>query len=156
MIYSSLRNRLQNQHESISHIIADSPASILELAPAEGKWTIKDNVAHLAKYQPVFIERINMIRKNNESAFDRYLAENDPEFETWRKKDIDHLLGQMKSDRKTLYRLVTGLSEKDLNRTAHHKKYGRLTIVQWTEFFLLHEAHHIFTVFQLVNTFKQQ
>jgi hypothetical protein len=35
--------------------------------------------------------------------------------------------------------------------SAVHKKYGALTIMEWTEFFLLHEAHHIFTIFQLMH-----
>ena len=34
---------------------------------------------------------------------------------------------------------------------GHHPKYGALTLVEWTEFFLLHEAHHLFTLFKLLN-----
>jgi hypothetical protein len=30
-----------------------------------------------------------------------------------------------------------------------HPKYGTLMITEWTEFFLLHEAHHLFTLFRL-------
>lgn len=50
-----------------------------------------------------------------------------------------------------LNELIFTLSEKELDRTGVHKKYGDLNIVQWIEFFLLHEAHHLFTIFQLTN-----
>jgi hypothetical protein len=54
-------------------------------------------------------------------------------------------------DRKAIFQLVCSIPEEKLARTGIHKKYGRLTILQWTEFFLLHEAHHIFTIFKLAN-----
>ena len=45
--------------------------------------------------------------------------------------------------------MITNLTPAELLKTGVHKKYGVLTITEWTEFFLLHEAHHIFTIFQL-------
>jgi len=48
--------------------------------------------------------------------------------------------------------LLSGLKESGLSRIGMHPKYGRLTILKWAEFFVLHEAHHLFTIFQLVNS----
>jgi hypothetical protein len=46
------------------------------------------------------------------------------------------------------------LSPDKLDRTGIHPKYGKLNIIDWTEFFLLHEAHHLFAIFQLTHTLK--
>ncbi|MEP7141716.1 MAG: DinB family protein [Ferruginibacter sp.] len=61
------------------------------------------------------------------------------------------LIKQLDNDRKRIYDPVTHLTDTRINRIGIHKKYGPLNIIQWTEFFLLHEAHHIFTIFQLAH-----
>lgn len=150
-LYNSLVDRLKNQHETIEVLISKIESHRLTAQSAPGKWSIKDNVAHLAKYQPGFIKRINTILEEDIPVFERYRAENDPEFEAWRKKEINELLSILMTDRRTIFHLISNLSEQLLERTGIHKKYGRMTVMDWTEFFLLHEAHHIFTIFQLIN-----
>jgi len=151
ILYQSLSDRLKNQHEAIENIIAKTDNVQFLVHPSPDKWSIQDNIAHLAKYQPVFTSRINSILTSSSPTFDRYKAEDDPDFEIWRKRSVQDLLQVLYSDRQILFNLITNLSEEKLNRTGIHKKYGKLTVVQWTEFFLLHEAHHIFTIFQLAN-----
>jgi hypothetical protein len=150
-LYKSLYDRLKSQHEAIEEIISDVGNSRLTYYPSPGKWSIHDNIAHLAKYQPVFLERIHTILKNNSPSFDRYKAENDPEFESWKSRDTSDLLRTLSSDRQIIFNLITALSNAELNMVGVHPKYGKLTVIQWTEFFLLHEAHHVFTIFQLAN-----
>ena len=150
-IYKSLSDRLRNQHEAIGNIIVGKNAERLNFHPAPGKWSIHDNIAHLAKYQPMFQGRINTILKEDNPFFDRYKAEDDLNFETWRSYDTKRLLNILTTDREKFFDLVTNLPDDKVIRIGTHGKYGKLTIIQWTEFFLLHEAHHIFTIFQLAN-----
>ena len=86
-----------------------------------------------------------------EPGFESYVGENDAEFPAWRTMEINTLLEHFDKDRKAIFRLISTMPENKLARTGIHKKFGRLNIVQWTEFFLLHEAHHIYTIFQLGN-----
>ncbi len=151
-IYKSLYDRLRNQHEAIGNIIVGKESDRLNFHPAPGKWSIHDNIAHLAKYQPLFMVRMNLILKEDNPFFDRYKAEDDPDFETWRTYDTRHLLKILIIDREGLFDFITNLPDEKLSRIGTHVKYGKLNITQWTEFFLLHEAHHIFTIFQLANS----
>jgi hypothetical protein len=48
--------------------------------------------------------------------------------------------------------LITNLNDGELLLTGTHPKFGVLTIPGWTEFFLLHEAHHLFTIFRLAKS----
>lgn len=150
-LYKSLHNRLSSQHEAIPYIIAHTSFAQLNQRPLPEKWSAQDNIAHLARYQPIFTSRITAILKTDDMVFDRYSAENDPDFENWRQRPLAVLLKTIESDRVILFDLITSLDEEQLRRTGVHKKYGNLTIVDWTEFFLLHEAHHMFTIFKLVN-----
>jgi hypothetical protein len=47
---------------------------------------------------------------------------------------------------------LLSLSEEDFERTGVHPKFGEMTLSQWLEFFLVHEAHHLYVVLQLVRT----
>jgi hypothetical protein len=150
MIYDSLRHRLKYQHEALPFIIAGK-ADRLHIAPRPGKWSIHDNITHLAKYQPVFLERVDKMLVSQQPEFERYSAETDSEFESWRKQSTETLLNTLNEDRHLIYERITSLSPDELLRKGAHRKFGTITLLQWTEFFLLHEAHHLFTIFQLAN-----
>lgn len=145
-------DRLARQHEAITDILADLDGQRIRWQPLPGKWSIHDNVAHLAKYQPLFKERIETILTTDNPVFESYNANHDLYFEEWRRWELTTLLERLRTDREELYDFINTLSESQLQRQGKHSKYGNLSIGQWVEFFLLHEAHHIFTIFQLAHT----
>jgi uncharacterized damage-inducible protein DinB len=150
-IYVSVTDRLKSQHQTIAVLISGLAEERLLATSAPGKWSVHDQIAHLAAYQPVFIERINKIISSDHPSFGRYKAENDPEFERVRSQPTASLVQKIDADRQAIIALINGLSTSELGRRGNHPKFGDLTIVQWAEFFLLHEAHHIFSIFQLLN-----
>ena len=137
-IYTSIAERLMCQHRAAENIIFNSSTNRLLMRPKPGKWNIHDNIAHLARYQDVFMERINQILQQDQPSFFRYKAEEDPAFEDWRTLDTVTLIDRLDLDRKELYSLVMNLSHERINRIGIHQKFGALTIIEWTEFFLLH------------------
>jgi uncharacterized damage-inducible protein DinB len=151
MLYPSLKTRLKDQHTSLGILITDLDTNKLTCRPEPGKWNIHDNIVHLVVYQPIFINRIKTILEKDKPSFDAYRADDDPVFLRWQAWDLKELLARLNEDREQLYQLVTNLSEQELGRKGTHLKYGTLTIAQWTEFFLLHEAHHQFTIFKLAQ-----
>ena len=152
MMYPSLIERLKSQHKAISAIISTVGEERLNYHPEPGKWSIHDNIAHLATYQPVFIERTHKILTTDNPQFNRYKADDEAEFLAWQSKPIPVLLEKIEGNRKILIQLLTGLSDQQLERRGLHPKFGNLSIPEWTEFFLLHEAHDLFTIFQLAHS----
>ena len=151
-MYNSLTERLRNQHLAIPELVAGTSNQKLAKPQAPGKWNVLDNIAHLARYQKIFIDRIHLILNEDTPVFDRYNGDLDPEFRPFRSMGLRALLDMINTDRKTIIDLLSGLKESGLSRIGMHPKYGRLTILKWAEFFVLHEAHHLFTIFQLVNS----
>jgi hypothetical protein len=147
----SISDRLNTQHLTLPTIIAGLGNEHILRNPLPGKWSIKDNIAHLSKYQLVFIDRINTILTSDKPVFEAYRAENDIEFKEWSQKNLNQLLEELNTDRKTLTDLVTNLTGNDLRKVGVHSKFGNLPVLDWTEFFLLHEAHHLFTIFRLAH-----
>jgi hypothetical protein len=148
---ASTRARLQYQHETIYTLIAGFTEEQIRLRNIPDKWSVFENIAHLAAYQPVFINRIDRIKREQDPAFDRYAAQEDPLFPAYLDKPLEELIRIMIMDRSTINRKLAGLEDAILLRTGLHPKFGLLTLELWIEFFLLHEAHHLFTMFKSVH-----
>jgi hypothetical protein len=150
-IYNSLAERLKNQHLAITQLVAGISNDKLTAPPAPGKWSALDNIAHLVRYQKLFIDRMYRIINEDTPVFDRYNGDLDPEFSPFRLMELVALLDIINADRTIIFDLLSALTNAELSRIGVHPKYGRLTIIKWADFFALHEAHHLFTIFQLVN-----
>jgi hypothetical protein len=152
---SSIAARLQFQHLSIREITADISPEALRHPVNPGKWSAFENVAHLAAYQPVFIDRLERLGRDASPAFGRYVAEDDPVFHRCLANSPAELFALVDSDRALIRSTLDSGGETLLERTGSHPLYGLLTVRQWTEFFLLHEAHHLFTIFRLVQGLRR-
>lgn len=148
-INSSLITRMEAQPLSLQLIINTISKKKVDLKEGEGKWNIHEIVAHLVVYQQMFIERTIQTLKEEVPFFAKYEPENDPDFKYWKTDDLHHLLDQFFADREKMIVLVKSLSEDKLNRIAMHKKFGSHSIAEWLDYFLLHEAHHIYKIFEL-------
>lgn len=151
---SSILARLQYQHETINELINGFTTEQLKQYVNPGKWSVFENIVHLVAYQPTFIHRIDLTLQGNEPRFERYTAENDPLFYEYLQRPLDELLRISTHDRSFIRTTMEGLTENQLTLIAIHPKFGPMTLIQWTDFFLLHEAHHLWTIFQLVSTFR--
>jgi hypothetical protein len=151
----SILARLTYQQESISTLIQGLSEAQLKYRINPDKWSSFENIVHLASYQPGFLSRLESIATQQEPGFDRYVAEKDPLFYEFLKNSLPQVLDQILADRQAIIKKLSGFSEAQLLRVGEHPKFGRMTVIQWTEFFLLHEAHHIFTLFMLTQELRK-
>jgi hypothetical protein len=151
----SALTRLKHQHETIRELVGDLPEQALRRTINPGKWSAFDNIAHLACYQVVFLLRLERIEMEASPVFDAYVADADPNFHAYRQRSLPHLFTAIASRRSALLNKLEGMNEDALRRTASHPRYGLLDTAQWTEFFLLHEAHHLYTIFMLVRELRK-
>ncbi len=145
----STATRLQHQHELISDLIRGLSEKQLQHRTIPDKWSAFEQLVHLTAYQPSFSSRLKAIEQEEVPVFEPYMAEKDPLFHECLKLPLKELLENLHTQRFIIFNHVNALSEQTLRRTGRHRKYGPLTIVEWTEFFLVHEAHHLYKLFQL-------
>jgi len=150
----SLQSRLEHQHETMEELIQGLPLTTLKQRVIPETWSVFENMVHLVTYQPIFIERLELILKGNEPQFPRYVADNDPKFHEYLFKSQEELLKELHSDRSLIVDRLKGLNEKAFSYRAHHPKFGWLPLTGWVEFFLLHESHHLFTIYQSLGIFR--
>jgi hypothetical protein len=144
------------QHGTIRDLTAGLPVETLQRRILPQKWSAFENIAHLAAYQPVFITRLERISREPSPAFERYVAEQDPAFPSYLEKPFGTLLGNIDDQRTVILSRLKDGDEALLMKTGLHPRYGLLTGREWTEFFLLHEAHHLFTIFMLVQDLRKR
>jgi len=139
-----LRVRLEAQAESLRGIVASAAAGDLEARPASGEWSARENVAHLACHQVVFLERIARITVEEAPALGRYRAEDDAAWPAWSTLPVDEVLARHRAGRDRLIEWVTALSAEHARRVGVHPTLGVMPVPAWLDFFLLHEAHHLY------------
>lgn len=146
--------RLRYQPDALSPLLYKLTEVQIRWRPEPYKWAIFEQVAHLGRYQQVFRERLERIVTEENPAFDRYVAEADPGFASWLTRPLEDIRRQNQQERDELRQLLSGYSESTLQRTGKHPVFGMMSISQWTEFFLLHEAHHLFAIMKLAAPFR--
>jgi uncharacterized damage-inducible protein DinB len=151
-IYSSIKDRLNSQHLTVKGLVKTLDKETIDKKPDPGKWSIRENIAHIVGYHQVFLARMNKISAGNNPYFDRYSADNDPDFRKWQQMNTRELLIHLEENRNEVNVYVLKLESDDLKKQGTHQKFGTMNVVEWLEFFLLHEAHHIYTIFKLLRT----
>lgn len=150
----SIITRLRHQHETLEELIIGLSEEQLKLRTDPDKWSAFDNIAHLAAYQGVFIHRLEQLRQEKSPVFGRYVAEDDPLFPSFLASPLNVLKKSIAVNRSFIIGFLEGLDENAICHTGLHPLYGPLTTPQWTEFFLLHEAHHLFAIFKLAQALR--
>ena len=148
-IRDALDNRLLCQHEVGMNLMLNIPTAKLMKQPAPDKWSMHEQFAHLVLYQKVFIERVRMILRLKEPVFSAYSADTDPHFTSFVELDGELLVHNLVNDRFLIYNQFQAFSNAELKRKGKHPVYGSMTLLDWHEFFVLHEAHHLFAMFRL-------
>jgi uncharacterized damage-inducible protein DinB len=138
--------RLATQLECLPALLEGVSLEAVLRRTRSGKWSVHENLAHLARHHAVVLERVRRVLVEDRPALDRYAAEADPEWPAWAALSTDEVLTRLWALRRELAALIGGLSDAQLERTAFHPSFGEMPLSLWIEFFLLHEAHHLYVV----------
>jgi uncharacterized damage-inducible protein DinB len=153
---SSISTRLQYQHKSLMDVIDGLTDEQIRRPIIAGKWSIFENIVHLQTYQHTFIKRVRQMLENKNPTFPRYTAEADPEFPDNVCKSTREIMGDLITVRKLMAAEIIAFPSTDLVKTGIHPAFGQMSLLQWLNFFLLHEAHHLFTIFKLAAELKKK
>ncbi len=144
--------RLRTQLDTVPRMLAGAPRQAAEWRPASGKWTAREQLAHIARLHPVTLQRVELILAEAEPQMPRYRAEEDPEWPRWAAMPLAEVTGELTRLRPALIAAVTALPPAALERRGVHAVFGHMSIAQWMEFFVLHEAHHLYWAFALLRS----
>jgi RimJ/RimL family protein N-acetyltransferase len=138
--------RLATQLDGLPLLLGEATPEALQRPSPSGKWSVHDNLAHLARQHEVFLDRVRRILAEEAPALPQYRAEDDAAWPALRSLPTDEVLRRLRSRRAELIDVARSLSPAHLARTGTHSRFGSLTLSVWIEFFLVHEAHHLYTI----------
>ena len=152
---SYISTRMQYQHKSLVDIIDGLSEEQIRRNVIAGKWSIFENIVHLQTYQHTFCDRMNLMLQEENPTFPRYSADADPLFLDNCHKTTREIMQDFISVRKEMVLRAMNLSPAELQRAATHPFFGKMNMIQWLNFFLMHESHHLFTIFKLTAELKK-
>ena len=153
---SSITTRLQYQHKSLLDLIEGLTDEQIRRPLEQGKWSIFETIVHLTTYQHIFNARLRQILDGNDPKFERYTAEADPMFHDNCGKSSREIIQDLLTTRKEMSSEIVHFDPADFSKTGAHPAYGKMNIIQWLNFFLLHEAHHLFAIFKLAASLRKR
>jgi uncharacterized damage-inducible protein DinB len=146
MLSQSLLGRLGGQLDALGPILGGADDALLTARGAAGGWSAHENLAHLARVQEVLFQRLDLILDQERPALQRYRAEEDPEWPAWAALSPHGAIDRLRRRRTELVARVSGLTPEQARRTGVHSRFGEMDVAAWIEFFLVHEAHHLYVV----------
>lgn len=147
----STLQRLSTQLDALDLLLDGLSESDMHQRPEPGKWSVHEHLAHLGRYHEVFLMRLERILIEEAPALGRYRAEDDPEFSSWTALNTDQVLQRLYTCRRNLNDFLVRLPPAELARQGVHPKLGIMAVPWLVEFFLLHEAHHLYAILWLVR-----
>jgi uncharacterized damage-inducible protein DinB len=143
--------RLRTQLVSLDFLFAGAKPETIERRPTSGKWSARENLAHLGRYHEIFLDRLHRILTEPSPKFTRYRAEEDPGWQEWVSRPFEEIRTRVVALRLNLIDKISALQPCDYNRTGVHSAFGEMTLSLWLEFFLVHEAHHLYVILQRLH-----
>lgn len=153
---NSTQVRLETQLDALPVIIGNLRDAFLRKQPVADKWSILEHIGHLARYQEIFVQRLDMIMYQELPGIPPYRAEADIGWLIWQEADYTTIKRHLQDKRQEIIKQMAGYSPQQLKREGFHARLGSMDVLGWTEFFLLHEAHHLYTILQMRQEFFGQ
>ena len=88
--------------------------------------------------------RIQRILNEDRPQLPSYKAESDPDWPAQASDSTEEIVRKLLSARQEMNSITAGLSSQQLARIGIHPAFGAMNLAQWLDFFLLHEAHHLY------------
>jgi len=142
----ALELRLTSQGRTVLAVIRSADATMVNRRPPSDKWSAREHFAHVTRVHDALVARARRILDEDSPILNAYRAEADPEWPRCQSLSVDVLIHEFEQKREEILTVLRGLDDADLRRVGSHPLFGVMTLAAWFEFFLVHEAHHIYVM----------
>jgi hypothetical protein len=128
---------------AIAGLIGGREAADLQRAPAPGRWSIAQIVAHLADAEIVFAYRVRMILSASGTAIQAFDQDAWSRVQRAEASDAHVSLVLFTAIRKSMLPLLRGLSEEELERYGIHAERGKESVRHLLALYAGHDRNHL-------------
>lgn len=155
MLTQSTLLRLETQVEVVPLLLSGATSEAIMARPISSQWSAHENLAHLARHHEVFLVRLHRILGESAPQLGQYRAEEDPAWPEWSSLSIEEVVFRLKDLRGEIISIARGLSPAEARRVGIHPLFGEMSLALLVEFFILHEAHHLYVVMTRLGQAKR-
>ena len=137
-----LLQKLESHRRELVHQVQEMTEEEAGRRPAEGEWSAKEQLVHLAAFERLWLEWAMKVRDEpgcqvgpplpNPAAY--------PEAET---RSVPDLLQKLASARSDTLAAIEGLGEDELNRRGKHLLFGEMNVLQMLRSLYRHDRMHM-------------
>jgi len=126
------------------------PEKKLDVRRGEGVWTIAEHISHLARVQPMILQRFERFVDEDRPEFVPYLpSSSDDESERPHRMIVDSALEQFATYRATQLLLLESVEASVWNKTATHPEYDSYSFYILVRHALMHDHWHMYRMEEL-------
>lgn len=141
---------LETAPSIIIPLVKKAPVNIIRKRPEPNTWSIYEAACHLAKVQPVFVERLDMMLKNANPVIKPYFPSPEEEGKGLLKENLEKCLHQFVQERKAIVKRLKKLSSKEWERIGRHGQYSPYNVYIMFRHLSLHDFSHGYNIEEMV------
>jgi uncharacterized damage-inducible protein DinB len=144
--YREVIEALERAPSVIVPLVREVPEPLLKRRPAPGRWSAHEHACHLAEVQPMFLERIELMLREDHPKIRPYLPERAHGPDALLAVDLDEALARFERQREDLVARLKALRPGDWQRTAEHEEYSRYSIFILFRHAVMHDMLHAYRI----------
>jgi hypothetical protein len=138
-----LMGALEGAPDVFERILAGVTNEEIDRRPDLNRFTIREIMAHLADWEPIYLERMRRIRDENHPVLPDYDEGQIAIDHDYAHKDLAEQLRLYRSGRTEIMAFLKSLSSSDWHRVGNRPEIGDITIEAIAILMPLHDAYHI-------------
>jgi uncharacterized damage-inducible protein DinB len=127
-------------------LVREVPERVRKRRPSPGKWSAHEHACHLAAVQPMFLERLELMLREDRPLIRAYLPEREHSPDALLAVDLDEALGRFQSQRAELVARLRTLRPGDWERTAEHEEYSHYSLFILFRHVVMHDMLHAYRI----------
>jgi uncharacterized damage-inducible protein DinB len=127
-------------------MVREVPQALRKRRPAPGKWSAHEHACHLAAAQPIFLQRLELMMRQEHPTIRPYLPEQEHSPDALLQVDLDEALGRFERERGELVARLHQLQLDDWGRTAEHPEYSHYSVFIMFRHVVLHDMLHSYRI----------
>ncbi|MES1228421.1 MAG: DinB family protein [Armatimonadota bacterium] len=129
--------------EAVRRLIDSVEPELYDMAKVDGRFTLREAVAHLADCEPIFLARIVQTVQQPGSTvpgFDESVRAGEQGYKTW---DVAQSLDQFAANRQLTLDYLATLQTTDFDKVAPHVTRGPMSALEYAWGIVGHDLYHL-------------
>lgn len=128
--------------------------SELDKRPAAGKWSIREQVNHLADVEINYVQRMKKVIAEDKPLLPAFDQDRWAKSLFYDKSSVDDSIATVFTLRIAMARVLRGLNNNDFDKYGIHTENGKVTLLNLLEMAINHSEHHAKAIEKVKRKFK--